>query len=285
MRCAPSLRRRASCRPCGLRSATLRGIPTLALRGAHSDVLSAATFERMQQEHGKMLAVTARPIAAILRNWMNLRRTGDRTVSRAARMNRPDGLQSRVRRRFAARNRFELRPHRGRLLNSDAVLRSVMWSLRQPVHDVGESLEFNVRSVLTCEFTPYEEPKAPLCCFTSALLVAACASEAPVSTPAPTASAGILQSGVYSQNFDRAVRPQDDFYRYVNGQWLTTTEIPADRSNYGAFTMLEDGAERDLHSDPRRGLQRRMRPPARTRRRSATSMRASWMRRPSRPAG
>jgi pimeloyl-ACP methyl ester carboxylesterase len=36
----------------------LRGIPTLTLRGAHSDVLSAATFERMQQEHGKMLAVT-----------------------------------------------------------------------------------------------------------------------------------------------------------------------------------------------------------------------------------
>ncbi len=88
--------------------------------------------------------------------------------------------------------------------------------------------------------------KSPLYCFASALLVAACASEAPVSTPSPTASAGILQSGVYAQNFDRAVRPQDDFYRYVNGQWLTTTEIPADRSNYGAFSMLEDGAERDL---------------------------------------
>ena len=90
--------------------------------------------------------------------------------------------------------------------------------------------------------------KSLLCCFASALLVAACASEAPVSTPSPTASAGILQSGVYSQNFDRAVRPQDDFYRYVNGQWLTTTEIPADRSNYGAFSMLEDGAERDLRA-------------------------------------
>ena len=53
---------------------------------------------------------------------------------------------------------------------------------------------------------------------------------------------------MYSQNFDRTVRPQDDFYRYVNGQWLTTTEIPADRSNYGAFSMLEDGAERDLRA-------------------------------------
>jgi hypothetical protein len=55
-------------------------------------------------------------------------------------MNRPDGPQSHVRRRFDARDRFERRLHSDRLLNSDAVLRSVMWSLRQPVHDVGESL-------------------------------------------------------------------------------------------------------------------------------------------------
>jgi pimeloyl-ACP methyl ester carboxylesterase len=36
----------------------LRGIPTLALRGAHSDLLSAPTFERMQREHRQMVAVT-----------------------------------------------------------------------------------------------------------------------------------------------------------------------------------------------------------------------------------
>ena len=62
------------------------------------------------------------------------------------------------------------------------------------------------------------------------------------------ATAGILKSGVYLQNFDKSVRPQDDFYRYVNGQWLATTTIPADRSNYGAFSLLEEGAERDLHA-------------------------------------
>jgi predicted metalloendopeptidase len=49
-------------------------------------------------------------------------------------------------------------------------------------------------------------------------------------------------------NLDRAVRPQEDFFRFVNGNWLTTTEIPPDRSNYGAFTLLEEGAERDLHT-------------------------------------
>ncbi|MDY6947451.1 MAG: M13 family metallopeptidase, partial [Pseudomonadota bacterium] len=55
-----------------------------------------------------------------------------------------------------------------------------------------------------------------------------------------------MLSGVNSQNLDEAVRPQDDFYRFVNGQWLTNTTIPPDRSNYGAFSLLEDGAERDL---------------------------------------
>jgi pimeloyl-ACP methyl ester carboxylesterase len=36
----------------------LRSIPALALRGAHSDLLSAATFERMQQEVRSLVAVT-----------------------------------------------------------------------------------------------------------------------------------------------------------------------------------------------------------------------------------
>lgn len=36
----------------------LRNVPALALRGAHSDLLSAATFERMQQELPGLVAVT-----------------------------------------------------------------------------------------------------------------------------------------------------------------------------------------------------------------------------------
>ena len=42
------------------------------------------------------------------------------------------------------------------------------------------------------------------------------------------------------KNFDSTVRPQDDLYQFVNGSWLTETEIPADKSNYGAFTKLSD---------------------------------------------
>src|SRR3954452_24720068 len=40
-----------------------------------------------------------------------------------------------------------------------------------------------------------------------------------------------------------AVRPQDDLFRYVNGEWLDTAEIPADQSMTGAFIALRDEAE------------------------------------------
>ncbi len=51
---------------------------------------------------------------------------------------------------------------------------------------------------------------------------------------------------MYLQNLDKSVRPQDDFYRHINGGWLATAQIPADRSNYGTFTKLQEDAERDL---------------------------------------
>jgi putative endopeptidase len=60
------------------------------------------------------------------------------------------------------------------------------------------------------------------------------------------APAKALVSGIELQYFDQSVRPQDDFYRYVNGTWLKTTEIPADKSNYGSFTKLHDDAQEQL---------------------------------------
>ncbi len=49
--------------------------------------------------------------------------------------------------------------------------------------------------------------------------------------------------GVDLSNIDQSVRPQDDFFRHVNGGWLNKTEIPSDRSNYGSFTELFDVSE------------------------------------------
>jgi len=48
-----------------------------------------------------------------------------------------------------------------------------------------------------------------------------------------------LISGVELENFDKSVSPDEDFFRYVNGQWLEKTKIPADQSNYGSFTALD----------------------------------------------
>jgi len=74
--------------------------------------------------------------------------------------------------------------------------------------------------------------------FTTAL-VAACASNAPTQQK-------ILPSGIETQYFDASVRPQDDFYRYVNGKWLDSTEIPPDKAVWGSFTKVEDDAQTAL---------------------------------------
>jgi len=38
-------------------------------------------------------------------------------------------------------------------------------------------------------------------------------------------------------------RPQDDFYRFINGHWLATHKIPADRPMDGIFNQLHDQSE------------------------------------------
>jgi predicted metalloendopeptidase len=52
--------------------------------------------------------------------------------------------------------------------------------------------------------------------------------------------------GVDTKYFDPSVRPQDDFFRYVNGTWLKTAEIPADKARYGSFIELRDKSEAAL---------------------------------------
>ena len=74
-------------------------------------------------------------------------------------------------------------------------------------------------------------------------LIAAASLLAVAATPAAA-----QQLGVDLDAMDRSVRPQDDFYRFVNGTWLETTEIPADRSNHGTFSELADRAELALRA-------------------------------------
>ncbi|QYF95977.1 M13 family peptidase [Massilia sp. PAMC28688] len=57
-------------------------------------------------------------------------------------------------------------------------------------------------------------------------------------TPAPAAGAPV--SGIDVQYIDPEVRVQDDFFTHLNGKWLKTTEIPADKSSWGSFAKLRD---------------------------------------------
>ncbi|NEB78854.1 peptidase M13 [Streptomyces sp. SID14478] len=45
---------------------------------------------------------------------------------------------------------------------------------------------------------------------------------------------------------DPAIRPQDDLFGHVNGQWLATEPIPDDRSSWGPFVQLVDVAEQQV---------------------------------------
>ncbi|MBO2669204.1 M13 family metallopeptidase [Shewanella algae] len=72
--------------------------------------------------------------------------------------------------------------------------------------------------------------------------LASCASQ-----QAPQSQAEVKKaSGIELENFDHQVRHQDDFYYSVNGKWLATTPIPADKSNYGAFSVLYEESQAAL---------------------------------------
>jgi len=56
--------------------------------------------------------------------------------------------------------------------------------------------------------------------------------------PAPKASIGAF--GFDTAGMNQNVKPGDDFFEFANGTWAKNTQIPADKSNFGTFTMLAD---------------------------------------------
>jgi len=62
--------------------------------------------------------------------------------------------------------------------------------------------------------------------------------------PAPTT----LNSGIDHKGFDASSRPQDDFFKYVNGTWLKDAEIPGDKSRWGTFDELREGVSANLRT-------------------------------------
>jgi putative endopeptidase len=53
-----------------------------------------------------------------------------------------------------------------------------------------------------------------------------------------------LNSGIDTSELDPLVRPNDDLFRHVTGQWMARTAIPEDKARYGSFHVLAEEAEK-----------------------------------------
>ncbi|HEY5800404.1 MAG TPA: M13 family metallopeptidase [Burkholderiaceae bacterium] len=71
-----------------------------------------------------------------------------------------------------------------------------------------------------------------------ALRLSAAALLAALTFTAPLASAQIPAAAAAARGMQPAAKPGDDFWTYTNGGWIAATEIPADRSSWGASGIL-----------------------------------------------
>ncbi len=67
----------------------------------------------------------------------------------------------------------------------------------------------------------------------------------PAASPAAPAAA-IPPWGVELGARDPGVRPGDDFYRYAQGHWLDTHQIPPDRTRWGSFGELDERSQQQV---------------------------------------
>ena len=93
--------------------------------------------------------------------------------------------------------------------------------------------------------------------FRNALLLAACA---PLAVAAPSAAADVAAAaatdgsvrfgswGVDLSSRDLKVQPGDDFERFASGAWMDATEIPADKSQNGVGSEVNDRNQERLRS-------------------------------------
>ena len=52
--------------------------------------------------------------------------------------------------------------------------------------------------------------------------------------------------GIILANMDTAVNPRDDFYSYVNGNWMKENEIPGDETSWGGFNILRKSTTQNV---------------------------------------
>ena len=82
----------------------------------------------------------------------------------------------------------------------------------------------------------------------------ACAALAPAQAQTPrkttttvkTITSAKLGAGIDRSGMDKSVRPQDDLFLATNGTWVKNTEIPPDKSAWGAFYALRDRTDHQV---------------------------------------
>lgn len=58
-----------------------------------------------------------------------------------------------------------------------------------------------------------------------------------------TENTEMKEVGLNLSHMDTTVRPQDDFFNYVNGNWMKTAEIPSDKTSWGSFNALREDVD------------------------------------------
>jgi putative endopeptidase len=82
-------------------------------------------------------------------------------------------------------------------------------------------------------------PRTTLPSLAAAIILAASAPVATLVAQTVHPSPGLDTAGM-----DRSVKPGDNFFYYANGTWLKQTDIPPDRSSYGAGAMVGELTDR-----------------------------------------
>ncbi len=106
-------------------------------------------------------------------------------------------------------------------------------------------------------------PARRIASFALTLLIAGCTTPMPPPTTAETSKShatigsdathapGRAQIGPWGLDLtsrDTSVRPGDDFYRYADGKWIDSNQIPPDRTSWSSFVELADRAERQVRA-------------------------------------
>jgi putative endopeptidase len=76
-----------------------------------------------------------------------------------------------------------------------------------------------------------------------ALLAPALPAADSKATSSPSTAQRFGKWGVDLDGMDRSVKPGDDFFRYANGKWAATTQIPPDKTSYSPAAVLRDLSE------------------------------------------